>query len=629
MVQRARSFLLITVIWIFFLSAGRISLFFFNTDYFKNCSTADVLWNWFAGLRFDLATVSFAWLVPVVLVFINDLLPLKEKRKYYYVIWSIIFFSILFITYLFEWIDAGYFRFIHHRSTKDLFFQLGGQTNVMQLLPFLWKDFTWLWIFLFLSVFLSFYLIIRFRWMQNFFYGCENMNTIQKLLFLPLFAVIFFPAFRGFSRIPLDTVDALKYTQPEQLHLVLNSTFSIIKSFEKNLSSYFKNQKPESSCSPGFKYIPAQNALSSFKQKNIIVIILEGISKEYTSLSGDSVSYTPFLDSLMQHSMVFTMAYSNGYKSIEGIPAILSSLPTLMDDPILNSEFNHVKSPSFASLLKRKGYYCVFMHGGYNGTMNFDAYARQASYDAYYGYDEFPDNKKNDDGAWGIWDEEFLRFAGKTMNRFPEPFHVAIFTLSSHHPFRIPEKYTKQFKKGKYENLESVQYTDMSLKKFFYTCRSSSWFRNSLFIITSDHTSLSQHTFYSNIAGSHSIPFIIYDPEIPEHRQISKTVQQSDILAITMDYIHYPDSFYSMGISYKDSLHPGGAFFYSSGMFYGICDSIMCRMKISENDKIEFFDLNGNPSPDSLYADKKKILSDNLKKYLSAYSCLLYKGFSE
>ncbi|MBK7818854.1 MAG: hypothetical protein IPJ60_15925 [Sphingobacteriaceae bacterium] len=41
----------------------------------------------------------------------------------------------------------------------------------------------------------------------------------------------------------------------------------------------------------------------------------------------------------MDHSLAFTNAFANGHKSIEGIPAILSSMPTLMEDPFINSTY--------------------------------------------------------------------------------------------------------------------------------------------------------------------------------------------------------------------------------------------------------------------------------------------------
>src|SRR5690606_24672345 len=110
-----------------------------------------------------------------------------------------------------------------------------------------------------------------------------------------------------------------------------------------------------------------------FQDKNVVFIILESFSKEYTGLGGRT-SYTPFLDSLMQHSFVCTNAYANALQSAKGIPAIISGVPSLMDEPITTSAYGTNKLTSLPALLRNKGYQTAFYHGGTNGTMGFDIY---------------------------------------------------------------------------------------------------------------------------------------------------------------------------------------------------------------------------------------------------------------
>ena len=59
--------------------------------------------------------------------------------------------------------------------------------------------------------------------------------------------------------------------------------------------------------------------------------------------------------------------------------------------------------------------------------MGFQAYARSAGFDVYYGMNEFCDNSEFD-GTWAIWDEPFLQFYVQTMNAMQEPFMTAVFT---------------------------------------------------------------------------------------------------------------------------------------------------------------------------------------------------------
>src|SRR5690606_32331919 len=116
-----------------------------------------------------------------------------------------------------------------------------------------------------------------------------------------------------------------------------------------------------------------------FQKKNVVVIILESFSKEYTGLGGRE-SFTPFLDSLMNKSRVFSNAFANGLTSAAGIPAILSGMPSLLDEPFTTSAYGTNKLPSIPQLLKDMGYQTAFYHGGTNGTMSFDIYASNAGF---------------------------------------------------------------------------------------------------------------------------------------------------------------------------------------------------------------------------------------------------------
>ena len=76
--------------------------------------------------------------------------------------------------------------------------------------------------------------------------------------------------------------------------------------------------------------------------------------------------------------------------------------------------------------------------------MNFDSWASLAGYSEYYGKNEY-NNTADFDNFWGIWDEPFLKYSVKKMSTFKQPFHTAVFTLSSHHPYQIPEKHKNKF----------------------------------------------------------------------------------------------------------------------------------------------------------------------------------------
>ncbi len=66
--------------------------------------------------------------------------------------------------------------------------------------------------------------------------------------------------------------------------------------------------------------------------------MLESFAEEYVG-PVNGKSYTPFLDSLMQKSLVFKNAYANGRRSIEGVGAVMAGIPALMNEPFISSHF--------------------------------------------------------------------------------------------------------------------------------------------------------------------------------------------------------------------------------------------------------------------------------------------------
>jgi phosphoglycerol transferase MdoB-like AlkP superfamily enzyme len=203
--------------------------------------------------------------------------------------------------------------------------------------------------------------------------------------------------------------------------------------------------------------------------------------------------------------------------------------------------------------------------------MNFDSYSRIAGYEDYYGKNEY-NNDKDFDGFWGIFDEPFLQSCVVKMNKMKQPFHTSIFTISSHHPYVIPKQHQNKFKKGTYENHESIGYGDYSLRQFFNAAKKTSWFSNTLFIITADHASISGDRFYKTIVGNMAIPILFYRGDNSLTLLQNQVFSQMDILPTAMELLGYDAPFFSFGTSYSDTLGRY-AYFASNGNYHVVNDS--------------------------------------------------------
>jgi phosphoglycerol transferase MdoB-like AlkP superfamily enzyme len=251
----------------------------------------------------------------------------------------------------------------------------------------------------------------------------------------------------------------------------------------------------------------------------------------------------------MANGLTCTNAYANDRRSIDGVPAIIASMPKLMEEAFINSPAIDVPFTSLANVLASEGYATSFFHGGRNGTMGFDTFTRLAGYQRYVGQDEYPKAADND-GIWGIRDEPFLQYFAKELDRMPQPFHSTVFTLSSHHPYHLPENDAHRFAAGTMPIHPTLRYTDHALQQFFATARKMPWYANTLFVITADHTAdLKRDGQLSGTAFDHWIPLVYYMPGRIQPRMEHRTTQQIDILPTTLDLIGHSKPFFSFGSS--------------------------------------------------------------------------------
>jgi phosphoglycerol transferase MdoB-like AlkP superfamily enzyme len=523
------------------------------------------LWDCFAGLRFD----TFSIAVSNSLFILLSAVPLAIFWRPFYqkfLFWLYMISNTIFL--IFNLIDVVYYPFIKKRSTSELFQQVGGQTDLAQLLPQFLRDFWWLFLLLVMLVLglKSAYRSIRAH--PNSF--SRQIPILNWFIFLLILTLATLGIRGGTQRVPIDVVNAGSMTKMDEIPLVLNTPFTLIKSFEQKalaVLNYYEPAELERAYSPFHQYPSTQK-----KRDNVVVLILESFGKEYTGI-GNALSVTPFLDSLMNYGLVFTNAFSNGTKSIEGIPAILSSLPSLMPNPFINSLYANNQQSSLATLLGEEGYESSFFHGGINGTMNFDDWAALAGYQNYYGKNEYR-NDQDFDGFWGIQDEPFLQFAVNKMTAMKQPFHAAIFTLSSHHPYILPDKYKGRFRKTGLENSESIGYADHSLRKFFESAKKQAWFKNTLFVLVADHTGISDHPFYTHVAGLASIPVLFYKADDSMKGRDSIAFSQVDILPSILNYLGYEKKFFAFGESYHDT-NRGHDYLYANGSVFALGDSMV------------------------------------------------------
>ena len=538
----------------------RLAFVLVNWDVFGgNLSFGYAMSLFGAGVIFDTTAILYSNALFILLF----LLPFhwKENARFYQVVrWLFtIVNSIMLITNL---IDCVYFGYTGKRTTTSVLqeFQHEGGGNLASI--FL-DGFINYWYLVILAGVLCYGLYRLFRSPKDF--PIRNLKVYYLSQIVCLLLAVPFTIFgmRGgmtTATRPITISNANQYVnRPLDAGIVLNTPFAIFRTLDKQpfvTPHYMSDAEAKALYTP--IHMPADSA--SFRPMNVVVLIVEGMTKQHLGSvnrhldNGQYKGFMPFIDSLMTRSLSFEYSYSNGRKSIDGMPSVLSSIPNFVEPFFLTPAALNDVSSLAGELTRHKGYTSAFFHGAMNGSMGFMAFARSVGFQKYFGrteYNEDP-NYNGDadfDGTWAIWDEEFLQFYCDRMSEMKEPFVTSVFTASSHGPFALPERYIGKFPKGNNPMLETVAYADMSIQRFFEKAAKQPWYNNTLFVLTADHTSLNSYPEYTTDLGYYKVPIIFFAPGMPELQGMDheKIVEQIDIMPSVLGLLGYDRPFVGFG----------------------------------------------------------------------------------
>ena len=544
-------------------SLFRIGFYLFNHKMFPCVSPGQLLTMMKGGLTFDISAVVYVNMLFILL----SIIPLEVRYEdVYQEILKYIFYITNGIALAMNGMDFVYYRFVDKRATADVFKTFEHETNNTKLFfRFLW-DYWPATLFTFLAWFLMVYFYKKVKVEKP-----SNVNKIGyysvNILMIPLVIALVIGAARGgykHSTRPITISNAARYVEtPRDVAIVLNTPFSILRTLGKKALvkyKFYDDIKLNELYNP--IHVPIKT--KPFTNENVVIIILESFAREYigslnpTLEGGTYKGYTPFLDSLVNVSMTFDVSIANGKKSIDAMPSVLASVPSL-ETPYTISHYANNQINGIAELLKKKGYYSAYFHGAPNGSMGFDSFTKMAGFDDYVGLNQYP-NKADFDGIWGVWDEPFFKFFGEKLNTFKQPFLASIFSVSSHHPFKVPEKYTGKFKKGPAPILEVVGYSDYALHEFFNQISKKAWFKNTIFVITADHTNESVHKEFQNNFGAYCVPIIFFKPGSDLKGYKHRIAQQIDIMPSVLSYLNYDEEYIAFGNNLLDDSYESFAF---------------------------------------------------------------------
>ncbi len=523
---------LLTVLrWVFFIA---------NRSAFPELLPIDALRVSLQGLRFDAMTVVLANGLLIVL----HLLPLawRSGARYQRMLFAL-FMVVNTLLLLLVAIDLPFYGFNGKRITRDV---LGHAGTGLRELPAFLVHYWWATL-----IFLTGIGALAFAWKRIRVPGAgEGRTWVKDSTISAVSLGVFFLVGRGgWQYQGLSPAHAADHVPVALAPLVTNSAFTLGYSLSEpafTAPSYMSADELD-------RRMPLRYNVSKDSAdvpRNVVLLIMESLGREYLSAISGEKAYMPFLDSLCARSLVLTNAFANAERSNKSMCAILAGIPSFTEDAFMNTAYGADRVEGLGTRLKELGYSTAFFHGGLNGEYKFDSFSKACGFDRYFGKDEFGDDRFYD-GHWGIYDEEFLQFTAARLGELPQPFCSVVFTLSSHDPFPIPERYAGWFPKGRQDIHESLGYVDMSLRRFFEAASNEPWYAHTLFVITGDHTyQYNDHPlWYRNPAGRFAVPILFFSPDGAFTGRDDHIAQHLDLLPSILDLSGYNGTISTFGQS--------------------------------------------------------------------------------
>jgi phosphoglycerol transferase MdoB-like AlkP superfamily enzyme len=256
--------------------------------------------------------------------------------------------------------------------------------------------------------------------------------------------------------------------------------------------------------------------------KNVVVIIMESFSGEFVGALQRDFGVTPEFDRLAEEGLLFDHFFSNGTHTHQGMFASLASFPNIPGNEFLMQQPQGQNAFSgLSDLLKERGFSDLYVYNGDFAWDNQEGFFRNQGMTRFVGRKDYLDPKFVNP-TWGVSDEDMYARALIELAKIAKksPFYAILQTLSNHTPYVLPSPLPFDPVPANSvplsEHLTAMKYSDWALGQFFKAAKQSSYYDETLFVITGDHGfSLPQQLTGIDILRFH-VPLLLIGPEIRE-----------------------------------------------------------------------------------------------------------------
>lgn len=277
--------------------------------------------------------------------------------------------------------------------------------------------------------------------------------------------------------------------------------------------------------------------LDSTTPPNIVILVVEGLSRDFSGNKAYASSFTPFLDSLSRHSLTWDNFLSTAPATFASHPSIEGSLPYGRKGfASLNVMPDHL---SLIKILKANGYHSKFLIGFNPDFDNMGGFIRLQGTDMIltkYG-SKYKEMGIGEEGwSMGYPDDALFNRSFEVMDSLKQAPYLNIYhTGTTHMPYLFEQKgqYERLFDKKMQtirvssdikrtlkeckKVLVTYMFADDCFRDFFAKYSKRADFRNTIFFITGDHH-IGSFPSTGGVDDYH-VPLIVYSPMLRQARK--------------------------------------------------------------------------------------------------------------
>jgi phosphoglycerol transferase MdoB-like AlkP superfamily enzyme len=568
----------------------RLAFYVWNSSTLIDTPFSIISRSFYLGLKFDLRVAQIFSLPFFVWCFIPFIRPLKNHRIQWVMIGHAHSLFLFFV--LVNFTDFGFYAYLDDRLNASVFnfFDTIGIS-----LGMVWESYPVVRLSLLILVILYLHHKFLRKVLSQYSQDHEPKTLKQRSLVHFLVFLFFLVGIYGkLSRYPLRWSEAYYSPNPMGAKLAINPLHHLFDTAKYRNKKDYEKERVKAAYPSMVEYLGVNdknpetlNLLRTYGEKpstlkgyNVVIIMLESLSYNKTTLSNNPLDPTPFLQELSKSSVFFNQHYTPTVATARGVFASLISSPDMT--PGKGSSSRNPFIVNQHSLVNYfKDYERFYFLGGSANWGNIRGIFSNNIEDIQI-FEEGSYSAPVID-VWGISDIDLFLEADSVFQKTNKSFFAFIQTSGFHRPYTIPEdnhgfqlKQVSQTELEKYgftslEEYNAMRLQDHSLKVFFEQARKSPYFNKTLFVIYGDHgvsTKVSDHMpagYVKNDLTSYHVPLLFYAPSILSAKLDTRVVSQVDIMPTVASLLGVPYKIKTIGRDLFDNKYDQNrfAFFYS------------------------------------------------------------------